>query len=228
MEQPDKDLMAEVESIINDASSDIRKEQKAEMLGALETIALRSEEAFSNDNEPYGLILIQQVGLDNVDADTAHRPEVAEGMNIKQLEEAGYGGAQVTHPFTTPTLDAMREVLDSPANQLLTDIMMGKRDWASITRHKTNGAVVYIMIAGGCVSTWTKTPSGETITSHTNTRDESIDSLLMSVCGECQDMLKSQWGFTSSIQVLRNNYPNSYAELAKEMERKLEEHGDEE
>jgi L-lactate utilization protein LutB len=105
--------------------------------------------------------------------------------------------------------------------------MMGKRDWASITRHKTNGAVVYIMIAGGCVSTWTKTPSGETITSHTNTRDESIDSLLMSVCGECQDMLKSQWGFTSSIQVLRNNYPNSYAELAKEMERKLEEQGDE-
>jgi hypothetical protein len=174
-------------------------------------------------------MLIKQVGLDQVadDAET-HRAPGAEHLDKAQLEEAGFGGAQVTAPFTADSLAGMRDVLDSPANQLLTDIMMGKQDWASVTRHKQNGAVVYIMIAGGCVSTWTKTPSGEVITSHTDTRAESIDQVLKSVCGECHDILKSQWGFTSSIQVLRNNYPNSYAELAKEMERKLEEQGDEE
>ena len=228
MEQPDKELMAELEGIINGASKSIREDRRTEMLGVLETIAKRSEAEFSYDEEPYALLLIQQMNLDQVDADTAHRPKQAEGMNRKQLETEGYGGGAVTHPFMAKTLDDLRQVLDSPANQLLTDITMGKKDWASVTRHKTNGAVVYMMVAGGCVSSWTKTPSGEVITSHTDTRDESIDALLKSVCGECQELLRSQWSFTSSIQVLRNNYPNSYAELAKEMERKLEEQGDEE
>jgi hypothetical protein len=227
MEEQDKDLMAEVESIINNASTGIKGERRKEMLGALEAIAMRSESEFTYDKEPYGLILIQQVGLGDVDAEDAHRPKEAQGMSREQLEQAGYGASRVTSPFTTETLDGLREILDSPANQMLTDIMMGKKDWASVTRHKQNGATMYLMVAGGCVSSWTKTPSGEIITSHTDLREEPIDALLKTVCGECKELLRSQWGFTSTIQLLRNNYPNSYAELAREMERKLEENGDE-
>jgi hypothetical protein len=58
-------------------------------------------------------------------------------------------------------------------------------------------------------------------------RDEDIPALINSVCGDSQAMLKSQWNFTSSIQMLRNQYPNSYAELAKEMEQRFREMGDE-
>jgi len=228
MEQPDKDLMAEVEGIINNAASDIKENKRTEMLGVLDTIATSSEQQFTYDEEPYGLILIQQINLDQVDESMAHRPKHAEGKDIKRLKEEGYGAGAVTTPYQTKTLDDLREVLDSPANQMLTDITMGKKDWASVTRHKTNGATVYLMVAGGCVTTWTKTPSGEVITSHHDTRDEDLDTILKSVCGECKQLLRSQWSFTSHIQVLRNNYPKSYAELAREMEIKLEEMGDEE
>jgi hypothetical protein len=228
MEQPDKELMSELEGIMTDAAKTIKEDRRTEMLGVLRTIAEASEADFSYDEEPYALILIQQVGLDKVAENAVVRPEATKGKSIEELDAEGYGGGVVTSPYQTKTLDDLREVLDSPANQLLTDITLGKKDWASVTRHKSNGAIMYMMVAGGCVTTYTKTPSGETITSHTDVRDESIDSLLKSICGECQELLRSQWSFTSHIQLLRNNYPKSYAELAKEMERKLEEFGDEE
>lgn len=227
MEQPDKELMSELESIINGAASDIKEDKRTGMLRALRSISENAEREFSFTEEPYALMLIQQVGLDEVDERTAQRPPETEGMTLKQLEAEGYGAGAVTKPFTTATLEELTEIMDSPANQLMTDVSLGKKDWASITRHKQNGATIYMMVAGGCVTTLTLTPSGEEVTSHSNMNDEDIPSIINSVCGDCQTMLKSQWNFTSSIQILRNQYPNSYAQLAKEMEKRFKEMGDE-
>ena len=227
MEQPDKQLMSELESIINNAAKGHRENKRKEMLQALRTISQSAEKDFSFTEEPYALILIQQVGLDEVDEHTAHRPPEAQGMSLKQLDAEGYGAGAVTRPFTTATMEELTDIMDSPANQLMTDVSLGKKDWASVTRHKQNGATVYMMVAGGCVTTLTLTPSGEEVTSHSDMRDEDIPALINSVCGDSQAMLKSQWNFTSSIQMLRNQYPNSYAELAKEMEQRFREMGDE-
>lgn len=228
MEQPDKDLMAEVEGIINNAAKDIKENKRTEMLGMLDAIATNSEQHFSYDEEPYALILIQQIGLDQVDESiVAHRPKGAEGKSLEQLGKEGYGAGGVTTPYQARTLDDLREVLDSPVNQMLTDVTMGKRDWASVTRHKTNGATVYLMVSGGCVTSWTKTPSGEIVTLHQDATEVGIDTILKSLSGEDRELLRSQWSFTAHIQTLRHSYPKSYAELVSELERRMEEDGDE-
>jgi len=227
-EQADKALLSELESIMDNAMLARNEDKRKELLRTLRAISEQSEQNFTYDKKPYALLLIQQVGLDDIDPSTVYRSPETEGKSIEELKEEGaYSGGVVTNPFTVETLKDLLEILDSPSNSLMTDISMGKKGWASVTRHKQNGALVYMLVAGNAISTLTKTPSGEVIESYADMAQEDMPSVLKSVCGECKDIMQSQWNFTFQVQQLREQYPNSYAELAKSLEERLEGLGDE-
>jgi hypothetical protein len=227
-EQADKALLSEVEEIIDEAILARKEDKRKEMLRTLRVICEQAEPEFTEDKGSYALFLIQQVDIDQLDHSKVHKSPETEGMSIEEIKADGYySGGIVSHPFIVDNLSDLLEILDSPSNALMTDVSMGKRNWASITRHKQNGALVYMLVAGGSVSTLTRTPSGEIMETHVDMSEEDMPSVLSSVCGECKSIMESQWNFTSSVQVLREEYPNSYEELSKELQQRMEGLGDE-
>jgi hypothetical protein len=226
-EQADKALLSEVEEIIDEAILARKEDKRKEMLRTLRVICEEAEPGFTEDKS-YALFLIQQVDIDQLDHSKVYKSPETEGMSIEEIKADGYySGGIVSHPFIVDNLSDLLEILDSPSNALMTDVSMGKRNWASITRHKQNGALVYVLVAGGSVSTLTRTPSGEIMETHVDMSEEDMPSVLGSVCGECKSIMESQWNFTSSVQVLREHYPNSYEELSKELQQRMEGLGDE-
>lgn len=228
MSNDDKDLMAEVQSIVDAAVTDIRKAREAEMKQVLGTLVKESrKENLLPSGQQVMLYLIGQTPIDTVDPDKAVRTQGTEGKTIEQLKAEGYTGGNVTRPFTFDTYDECLHNLNSPVSAVLTDWSQKQRAWASVTCYKEQGTTTYIMVASKCVTIHKVLPTGDSLTSFfdpSTSDEEQIESTLYT---EGKRIVGSQYRFTTAPQEMRKEYPDTYKVMLSQALKAMGEETDE-
>lgn len=229
MNDNDKELLNQVEEIMDNAAYDISKAKEQEMKAVMATLVQKSQQDNllpTGDQVLY--FMIGEQDIDQVNPDEAARTPTTEGKTIDQLRNEGYTGGRVTMPFTFDNPKDAIENFENVISGILADYSQGSRSWASVTCYKEQGTLTYVMVASRCVTIHKVLPTGDTVTTYHDPDNESTkEDVAKDLYSTGKRLVEAQYTFTCAPQVMRTQFPNTYKATLEQVIKAMKERDNE-
>jgi len=217
----DNDIMSQVQSIMEEAASQLKEEKKRESVLLTEQMVTEIHQEFSVSGDNVLFFMIKEIPIGEVDIDHALNSEQVKGKALDKAEAEGWTGGSVSTPYTFDSRSQAIADLDNKVGAMIADLGAEGRSWATLTAHKHQATTIYMLVGGGSLTVTKVLPTGDKVTEY-HTAPVPQDA----VPDHSKELAQAQWNFTATPQILRLNYPTAYKALADKVRERMEDMGD--